>query len=498
MYQLLLVDDEPLVLSGLQEFIDWEALGFHVAGTAGSVSQALAILRDRSIDVLLTDIVMDRETGFDLIREAGLIKPDLKYVILSGYGDFNYALEAIRLGCVNFLTKPVDFEECATVFSALRKTLDEERTSRGWQMDFHLMKKEKAVRRFLETGRKREEISSCFADMQPSYGVLLLHVRKDTTPLDFQQIEDRLSDLQNVFLFSLSSSEYCALLYQCPLHDALVSRLELLAESKFKNSVYLAFGGMDKDIDNLPRLFSQAQEALKFRHIRSKDPILRYDQLAPMFLTSEFDCAAFQKQLVEQLMGKGEKEAVEYVLSVSARFLAGDQADIAGLTNILLSINAMLAARNLEPYRSDYDAFRSLAAITNSEQAVIFLQDFIQNSLKQLHTERSDNFIINTALDYIQSHLDEKLSLTKLSEIVYVSPAYFSRLFHNVVGKRLTDYLVELRVDRAKTLLLDPALKIYDVAIGVGYDNAKRFSKVFQESTGMTPSEYRGKMAAGV
>lgn len=131
MLSILLVDDDQIALDGLQKFVDWNSMGFEVAGTALSAKDAIRLVETSAVDALLTDIVMVGATGFDLIRDAQLINPYIRTVVVSSYGTFHYAKEALRLGVFDYLTKPVDFLELRGIFGRLKTVLDEEAAERN-------------------------------------------------------------------------------------------------------------------------------------------------------------------------------------------------------------------------------------------------------------------------------------------------------------------------------------------------------------------------------
>lgn len=121
MYNVLLVDDEPFITEGLSDAIDWSGFGLEVVGSAENGKQALELLRQVPTDILITDISMPVMDGLELIRQARELLPGLKVIILSGYNEFNYLKEGMRLGIENYLLKPVHFEELR---ATLRDTVD--------------------------------------------------------------------------------------------------------------------------------------------------------------------------------------------------------------------------------------------------------------------------------------------------------------------------------------------------------------------------------------
>ncbi|MDR3121402.1 MAG: response regulator [Clostridiales bacterium] len=130
MLNVFLVDDDRIVLGGLRRFVDWQSLGFQVAGESETARGAVEFMQTESVDVLLTDIMLPREDGFRLIENALLINPSLKTVILSSYSEFDFARKALRLGTFDYLTKPVNFQGLMEIFRKLRVLIEAETAER--------------------------------------------------------------------------------------------------------------------------------------------------------------------------------------------------------------------------------------------------------------------------------------------------------------------------------------------------------------------------------
>lgn len=151
MYKVLIVDDEIMIRRGLSKIIQWKKIGYELAGAVGNAKEALEILESQEIDALLTDISMPEMTGLELIRAAKLRRPGIKTVVISGYSEFDYAMEAIKLKVENYILKPLDPEKITEIFVELRNTLDEERKN---QIREQYLQSEYEMRRGMETGRK--------------------------------------------------------------------------------------------------------------------------------------------------------------------------------------------------------------------------------------------------------------------------------------------------------------------------------------------------------
>ncbi|WP_182300292.1 response regulator [Cohnella cholangitidis] len=131
MYSVLLVDDEPLAIEGLQMFVDWEHLGFRVCGVCENGVEALSAARELKPDVIVTDIRMPEMDGLELIGQLrGERGVSAEFVVLSAYGEFAFAKRAMQLGVHQYLLKPVIGEEAAEVLNQIRMRLDVRREFR--------------------------------------------------------------------------------------------------------------------------------------------------------------------------------------------------------------------------------------------------------------------------------------------------------------------------------------------------------------------------------
>lgn len=99
--------------------------------------------------------------------------------------------------------------------------------------------------------------------------------------------------------------------------------------------------------------------------------------------------------------------------------------------------------------------------------------------------------IIQEVIDYVEQHYNRKISLTTAAEHVYLNPSYLSKLFCEELGEPFTRFLMRVRINKAKDMLKDPRVKVYEVAERVGYNDIKYFIKVFKDIEGSTPTDYR-------
>ncbi|NLD88347.1 MAG: helix-turn-helix domain-containing protein, partial [Clostridiales bacterium] len=143
------------------------------------------------------------------------------------------------------------------------------------------------------------------------------------------------------------------------------------------------------------------------------------------------------------------------------------------------------------PSGSLIDEFHVKARGVSDEKLLSLLGELFKHLSDEMSALTYNEYYITYAQKYISENLCENISLEKVAESVALSPAYFSRYFREITGSRFIDYLCQVRVDKAKELLLSPEVKVSDIHELVGYHSRSRFYALFQEKTGLTPHEYR-------
>lgn len=135
MYNVMLIDDEKLIIQGLTNIIEWEEIGLKVVETALNGYEALEKFKEKSVDIIITDISMPRLTGLELIKEIREINSKTKFIILTGYDEFAYAKEAIKYGVESYILKPINEEELQETLVKMVRDLDNKKKEKNKVLD---------------------------------------------------------------------------------------------------------------------------------------------------------------------------------------------------------------------------------------------------------------------------------------------------------------------------------------------------------------------------
>ncbi|HHW00544.1 MAG TPA: response regulator [Clostridiaceae bacterium] len=523
MFNVLLVDDDQIVVEGLRRFVNWNELGYQVINVALSEKEAIKIIETEYVDVVLTDIVMPGKSGLDLIKEAHEINPYIKIVILSGYGEFEFAKQALKLGAFDYLMKPVNFSELINTFDRLKSVLKNDIEERQKQKEFLSIRRmqfmnnlvngyfsniESINRKAFELGMDLSEGSYCLIRIYIDENLDVSDKTKENDYVELKlnyssKINDFLCEFGRAFVFDNNLKELCVLFYPNDINN-VESTLESLL--KYVNGsepvrMILGVGGIYDAITDAPNSYTEAGKALEYCY--EKDSfILFYNKVKYIIEEKSVISSEVEEEILKCLINSDIDSLEEYILKMLDNLKNTNKSDKSVLYNMCLEIlhiiNKYLSNFGDEVIVIRQNSYNTIISILR-ENDFDHIKDFFSGYLRKVSSVINENkkepvgYAIEKVIKYIDTHYNEDISLNKLSEIAYLHPIYLSKLFKEKTGENFTDYLVKVRIENAKKLLRNLSLRIYDISEMVGYDSSKHFSKVFKEITGITPRDYRNQ-----
>lgn len=522
--KLLIVDDNKYVVEGLKKQLNWNELGVDEVFGCYRVDQAKEVLAKESVDLLISDIEMPGQTGFDLldwIEEQGI---ELETVLLTSYADFEYARQAVQHQCSQYILKPVETEALRNVMGLMIRKRQEHCREKSlaaygniWLSHQNIVK-ETFWRDLLE-----ETVA-----LRPDS--ILRRLRKDHLPYQpadlfaaalicFEPVKAGDGLGRGLLAFScenvlcelaegagtpaesfLSDGNYqFVVLFQVTPERGTATVETVLEEfarvfSRINHSdthCYLSSPFRILDINNRLRRL----EEIRLSHLDAKSGVVTedspVDQSPDRYLAPEIEdwgellqggrLEQFEQRVRQYFETARSQEVIGY------RQIQAIQADWNLLACSVLRKNGITTYQFLTRFRDQELFAMSLRSTAGMERLIL---DEGQKIATQLHYLEKHDLIIRDIQNYIAEHLDE-VTRAKLSEAFYLSPNYLSRLFRKETGTGLSEYIQNARMQMARRLLLQNKLSINQIAIETGYPSFAHFSKQFKKFFGMTPGEYR-------
>lgn len=531
LYNVLLVDDEADVLQAMKKKIDWEALGFCLAGTAENGQEALEMAEQLHIDVVMTDIKMPYMDGLTLCKNLKQSYRNMKVIIYSGFDDFEFAREAVHLEAEEYLLKPISAGDMEAAFSKVRKKLDQEydeyrnlnRLSEYYRKSLPAMR-EQLVMGILE-GRIAGERARAMMETyeicldSPFYVVAALYMDvnpREEQPQPAQLFTLSLKDMVQDYLknrtrfFSTAFLDQVIVIFMLDEReeiDQVLYHLDQICKMGFhvlKSSVTAAVGQICANTDALHTSYEEAVNAMEYRSILGSGQVLYINDIEPCseenILVTEHE---FQNLVHAVKLGNRDETnaAIAQIMdSIRKEPISPGQYQLLFM-ELLSELMKIGRAYKLHPnqiFGEHAGSWQELYRMVTVDELEGWLQEVCTNLRHVLRHERRDSAarLTEQAKAYIEEHYKERdLSADSLCRCLNVSAAYFSTIFKREVGMSFVAYLTKIRLEHALELLRTTEDKTYIIASRVGYMEPNYFSYVFKKQYGISPSKYRAEMS---
>lgn len=536
--KVFLVEDEMVIRRGIKNSIDWEKEGYIFCGKASDGELAYPMIIKEKPDILITDIRMPFMDGLELCKLVKKELPNIKILILSGYDEFDYAKEAIRLGVTEYLLKPISsgklLEALNGVSESIRREKEDKDLVRKYMEEMRENTEHEKQKFFeqmiagnlsmadaLETGKKYEMNLS--AGM---YNLLLFRFtlgeenRKSGELLGEAEyaIEKLTERLEYVFEFQ-RGVEGWAFLLMADNEEQMSERVKELSkdlEEIMKNYSTIAyFGGIGQPVARLRELeesFREAERALAARFTMELNRIIsvedirmaqNVDTLDDIEITS-FGEIEKTRTMLEKFLNNGAEDEIDEFVDVYINELPEENLKSVLMRQYIIMdayIVMMSFCEKIEGIEGEMQAqSEELKNSMKTIQTLEEIKNYIRMLLKKIIGVRDTisgrrySDIIEIAKDQIRkTYMSDEISLNTIAAEVGMSPSYFSSIFSKEMGKTFVEYLTEIRMDRAKELLMCSSMKTSEIGYEVGYKDPHYFSYIFKKTQNCTPKEFRAR-----
>ena len=532
---VFLVEDEVVIRKGIEKSINWEENGFRFAGEASDGEVALPLILKTKPDILITDIKMPFMNGLELSRIVKSELPETQIIILSGYNEFDYAKEAINLSVAEYLLKPISAAQLMDTLNKVKANIISEREEKEL-----LRRYSEEMEENVESAKTKFFRQLLFGDMSTSeaietgkkykislgagmYAIVLFKILpaaegENTMENAFQvmdSIDEVVRSYEAVYMIQ-KGIEGCTFLLLSDDEDSMETHIALFAAklheimSKYPKLEY--FGGIGRKvvrIRELKKSYRDADKAFIGRFSMRPNNIISLSQLENLESSDRVDVAGFSnvehsRSLIEKFLYNGTLNEVSsftelYLDDFSKDVLKTELMRQYLIMDIFITIMAFCEKIGIndpsfkeraEEIRNNMQRHQTVEEFENDLNAFLVMVVETRDKI----SERRYSDIISTAQDMIEkTYMQEDISLNSVAELVGMSPSYFSSIFSKEVGKTFVEYLTEIRMKKAKELLMCSSMKTSDIGHQVGYKDSHYFSYIFKKKQGCSPKEYRAR-----
>lgn len=445
--RLLIVDDGHYVVEYMKHLLDWNTFGIDQIETMTNSIEARDMLTQNHIDILITDIRMPEVSGIDLLQHIHQHNLPTKVIILSGYSEFEYAQQGIRLGALDYLLKPVDKADVEKAMSKAINNITKTRPAQSiaWE-NFDGLAFLLSLLGHNETLSKEYEAYTKFLEKRRFCCFLLEGFTQEHEDVIKHAVGDKLDRLvwnAGTRLLGLVPEEVAGELTIKLEHSVVSPPFSLTDRNVTRQMFYRFFLNEDVHSEDFIGIFNHSPSCGDWES--AGNIIKKYNQIR------------LQKQKVIFLM-----ETIRYVY---------------------------LTDKDRDTYETVNWMFNQLRHPDELSSTLMDRVSRIRNN-KQMSIQT----IVDKVQTYIEEHLSHGLSLDELGKVAHLHPVYFSKLFKQETGENVSNYISRKRLEKASQLLQDSELRVADIAQMVGYRKNQYFIQLFKVEYGVTPYQYRRNM----
>lgn len=527
MIRLLIADDEPLVLLGLQSMLDWKAYDIEICGTARTGAQVIEMVGRLSPDLVICDIKMPVKTGLEALEECRKrygARP--LFIMLTSFEEFDFARKALSFQAADYLIKieltPEILAKSIAKAVGMLCELPQQNlkgriapTERFGMQRFHdrffarlfnnlIEGQEQFIHQQQELG-----LDFSFAAYAVCYCAISSSTLETMTPQQATTLHnstvrivwDTVTRYMACYVTSLDMHHFCITfclseqeepIYEQVLRDVLDKACTIVF-NYFNVHLQCAIGCPVQDAFLLARSYSTARG------------LAAQTEQSPAFSPADgqagaseniFDFSASKERLrcaFEEQNADLLDEAIGAILE-DLQAASYPQVMDAACSLLYMASNLLYGSDEIlaQIFEGDPGGYRSLYRQHSTAGVLGWIRQ-LRGGLSQILRARKVSYkerIIQNVQAYIQDNLDKRLALSDVAAVFGFTPNYLSKLFTRSTSTSFVEYTTNAKINRAKELLASGKYKVYEVAEQLGFENAFYFSKVFRKITGQSPREY--------
>lgn len=525
MLRVIVADDEPVIVRGLKKIISWEDFGLSVIDEARDGQELWEKVKTQRPDLVVSDIYMPDMTGLEFMSRLKSENMAVQVIFISGYQRFEYVQEAIRLGAVDYLLKPVlkDAMEEA-VRKALQRLQNQEKLKMFREEKNELQ--ELVSRMNTNSEYAPEELYESFCRMGIDYKgkvfvCVCFYLSKETEKRlrneQYGMMElvkfSVFNQIQRFFRerrkgFPLKRDNECLKLL-CVLDpsersvflEEYVYKALVQTETEMGVGLRACTGSFSDKAHELEYLYNSSKFAYEMRYFLEQK-IICADNIHKTFESSFEDYEAVCRKILNGLVTRKPEIMEDFQECI-------DLVESLHYGNRYAVINrCILFAGSL------HDDLKEYGAVSEEDEAhlaefmeklrtadtFMALRDvflcYYEGLAERIQANRGiwDHPDIARVTEYIRTNYEKDINMQNMAELACVNPVYFSTLFKKTTGKNFKKFLTDVRMEEAKKLVITTDMKTYALAERVGYQNARQFAEVFRKYYGCSPSEYKRKL----
>lgn len=538
MIKIFLVEDEVVIRNGIKKSIDWEKEGYEFAGEASDGELAYPLIKKAQPDILITDIKMPFMDGLELSKLVKQEFPKIKIIVLSGYNEFDYAKQAIKIGITEYLLKPITPAKLLEAIKGVAAKITKEKEQQvlyeqykqemleNQNLDKQLFFNDLVSREFSVSEMEERAQKLDLQLMATDYNVVLLSILKQGEVINtysediveiVESLETMVEELPYVYMFDRVGDGWCFLVLGEfannieMMRQSMVDRIVKIIELYDAFEYFVAIGKPVRRLRELPESYREASRVFSYRYLGEGNQVISYVEFESTSYRREKNeefsvqnIGKIDRTLLEKFLKSGREEDTEnFIMNYFKELGESNMKSMMFRQYIAMDvyIGAVTFAENLgiskEQITETFGELQELSGqISSQDNTEKYAIHILEKALRLRDNVASQKYnqLIGDAIQYMkENYANEDITLKSVAASVNISPSYFSSIFRQEVGQTFIEYLTEIRMEKAKELLMCTNKKTTEIGFEVGYKEPHYFSYIFKKTQLCSPKEFRNR-----
>lgn len=528
MYKVMLIDDNRLAIEGIVRNIDWEELHAEITHKVYDGEEALSILEQTSVDLIISDIEMPQINGLEMAERVLSENPAVKIILISAFDKFEYAQQAVHLGAFDYIEKPLDYNYLKNIIQKALHTLEQE------QRNLEILKQSKPAmtdnffsKLILSSSDEAYYLLSNYTDYlnlhvdYRYFQVAVIQIENasdikskfgiDKYHIHLMWLSDKIKELfQSSFslVYTLSSFTEIILLlghnysgskYFQSVSSGLFTTLTECCQREILD-INIGIGTIVKDLYKVSLSYENASHALEYSFFFPQKNIFDIRDTMGKGIPVEQSFTTHEEELIRLICKKDIPAIQSWIQLFASSILENYQSKqflFIQIYQLLGRLLKFLYEMDIDATKTEHEILQTYSQIdsfANSTEIFDWLFQLCTSICQKLEQSQQNHHahICVTVINYISTHFqDSTLCLNDIADYVNVSPAHLSALFKKTKNQNISDFITNIRLENACQMLRTSGLSLKEVSAKVGYSNQYYFSSCFKKKFGITPSVYR-------
>ena len=504
--RMMIVDDDIQIRRGISYGIQWEKFGIEQTDSFSNAIDALHAFRTAPYDIVITDIRMPEMNGIELLEKLKAADPDTAVILLSGYEEFEYAKAGIRYGAEEYILKPIHVETLIDTVSGISQKIKKHKSENISQKE---TARNQTMRQLLAEQTISADIVAEFLEKQCGLSktgpYLICAFQSDQGDPCFweEQIKQIVVNRSSEYLagykycaFEINGAELMLLIHiadsklfiinlQLRIRNMLIKINQMIREGiSISAGMYAPVS-----VSQIIRQYAAAKDMLCRRFFLGKGCCLTNEDVMLQDGPDIQKLNQLKKEFVRSFAHMGERDIDVFVNAVQKILFACTERQVKDYVYLCL-----VEIANIDPYVHEERPFQN--EISKQENFET-LMDYFRNTLRILYCDlvgySGYSKLVCDVIHMIKNRYPEKITVDLIAEELQISTAQMGKIFKKETGTSVKKYLNVFRIEKAKQLLLDTNLRVYEIAEMVGIPDYLYFTQVFKSVTSVSPTDIRNR-----